>query len=141
MCLTRMLTTIHPIRLERAGPSEDRNLRLMTLLENTEMLRGLPRDLIRMFRRGNLQVVAQGEKIWDSADGEQKPGICLVVWGMVRCVVEAEKEEAEFYLGSGGVIGLVSSLIGQYVPGIMPKAAYAEGNQIARGPVILRIPW
>ena len=105
------------------------------------MLRGLPRDLIRMFRRGNLQVVAQGEKIWDSADGEQKPGICLVVWGMVRCVVEAEKEEAEFYLGSGGVIGLVSSLIGQYVPGIMPKAAYAEGNQIARGPVILRIPW
>ena len=37
---------------------------------------------------------------------------------MVRCVVDVSGgQEAEFYMGSGGALGLMASVIGRYVPG------------------------
>lgn len=93
-----------------------------------------------MFRQGNLKVMARGDKIWELVD-EQIPGVILVVSGMVRCIVETEGQEAEFFVGSGGAVGLIASLIGKYVPGIMPRTIYAEGNATGRGPIVLHIPW
>ena len=71
-----------------------------------------------------------------------RPGIFLVVWGMVRGVVDVgQGQDAEFYMGTGGAIGLMASVIGAYVPGIMAKSVFAEGNAMGRGPIILHIPW
>ena len=55
-------------RMERANPSKGLRPGLMAMLENLELLRGMPRDLIRMFRRGNLAVMARGDKIWDGTE-------------------------------------------------------------------------
>ncbi len=43
-------------RVERAGPKQGRRPGLLALLENIEILRGLPKDIIRLFRNGNLKV-------------------------------------------------------------------------------------
>ena len=72
-----------------------------------------------MFRAGNLKVYSRGEKVWEATEtGKFQPGMFLVVWGMVRCVVDfGGGQEAEFYMGSGGAIGIMASVIGEYIPG------------------------
>ena len=175
-------------RVERAGAKKGRQPGLMSMLENLELLRGMPREVIRLFRNGDLkvgqcseftvsqqpypgapftglhplfactrqpyledtphmptlpvcfQIYARGELLWDG-ETERQPGMLVVIWGMVRCVLEVDGQDVNFYQGSGGVLGLMASVVGTHVPGIVAKAAYAEGNAMGRGPVMLHISW
>ncbi|GAX82549.1 hypothetical protein CEUSTIGMA_g9975.t1 [Chlamydomonas eustigma] len=126
--------------VERAGPSKTHATGLINMLSNLELFRGISKDIIRMFRTGNLKVFGRGEVIWDHTSSV-KSGIIIVIWGSVRCVVDVNGEEVEYYMGSGAAIGLIGCVIGAYVPGIMAKTVYGEGNAMGRGPVVMIIPW
>ena len=44
----------------------------------------------------------------------------------------------EFFLGSGGMFGLLQALVGEGLPGSTP--CVAVGNALLQGPVVLHIP-
>ena len=44
----------------------------------------------------------------------------------------------EYFLGRGGIFGLLPALVGESLPGA--RAVVAEGNLLRRGPVIFRVP-
>lgn len=44
----------------------------------------------------------------------------------------------EYFLGRGGIFGLLPALVGESLPGA--RAVIAEGNLLRRGPVIFRVP-
>ena len=77
----------------------------------------------------------------------------VVINGMVRCELREENEEQRaggggepddgdeknvetFYVGSGGVGGLTSALLGGHITGTRSRHAFAEGNALGKGPVL-----
>ena len=66
------------------------------------------------------QIFARGEKVWDGTL-EESSEVLLVVWGMVRGILEVNGVESTFYMGSGSAFGMVNNVIGAYVPGVTPK--------------------
>ncbi len=66
----------------------------------------------------------------------------MVIRGVVRMIAEQEGGgQISYYLGAGGVGGLVACVLEAQVPGVCSSAAYAEGNAMGKGPVVMHIPW
>ncbi len=59
---------------------------------------------------------------------------------MVQSVCRSPEGHAaqEYFLGRGGIFGLLPALVRESLPGA--RAVVAEGNLLRRGPVIFRVP-
>ncbi|KIZ02437.1 hypothetical protein MNEG_5521 [Monoraphidium neglectum] len=68
------------------------------------------------------------------------PGVWIVLSGLVRVVVTRGASLETHYVGVGGQFGLYSSLMPRRTPSFDLVAAYAEGNALGRGPVLLQLP-
>eukprot|EP00798_Chlamydomonas_sp_ICE-L_P030883 gene30883-35931_t len=91
---------------------------------------------------GELVSYPKGQLI--SSDAEGPAGIFIVINGMVRITLTPEHdtndEEETFYMGTGGVGGLTSAMMGGHIPGFAVRAAYAEANALGKGPVVFHLP-
>lgn len=66
-------------------------------------------------------------------------GVFVVLHGIVRSAYAApDGTTSEYFLGRGGMFGLLPALTGEALPGARP--VFAEGNLLRRGPVVFRIP-
>jgi hypothetical protein len=73
--------------------------------------------------------------------GAEPDGLIIVIRGVVRMMLEQDGALVPYYLGAGGVGGLVSCVLESHVPGMSSAAAYAEGNALGKGPVVMHTPW
>ncbi|KAK9828685.1 hypothetical protein WJX72_001519 [[Myrmecia] bisecta] len=66
-------------------------------------------------------------------------GVHIVMAGLVKSAyINSDGETEDYYLGTGGVIGLLPALVGEALPG--SGGATAVGNALMQGPVVFHIP-
>ncbi|KAL4858875.1 Protein ACTIVITY OF BC1 COMPLEX KINASE 3 [Chlorella vulgaris] len=98
---------------------------------------------------GQLLEYTRGEVIQGPATAQQGQlqqgcsapplGLHIIVYGLVRgSFTDHRGVHHEFFLGSGGVLGLLSALTGQPMSGSGP--AVAEANAMHKGPLIFHLP-
>ena len=63
-----------------------------------------------------------------------KPALCVAVSPCKLCPLVLQ----EFFLGSGGVFGLLQALVGEVLPGA--ARCVAVGNALLQGPVVFHFP-
>jgi len=74
-----------------------------------------------------------------ASTGPHSHDVMIVIYGLVKSsFVDHKGELQEYYLGSGGVIGLLQALVGAPLPGT--GLAIAQGDALHRGPVLFLIP-
>ncbi|KAG2448639.1 hypothetical protein HYH02_006526 [Chlamydomonas schloesseri] len=130
--------------LARRGPRW-RQPTVTEVLANTAFLRGVPQRVIEWIRKNSdMRVYQQGAAIWDMGrkmTGAAPDGLIVVIRGVVRMMADHDGVLVPYYLGAGGVGGLTSCVLESHVPGMSSAAAYAEGNAMGKGPVVMHIPW
>ncbi|PSC69954.1 Sodium hydrogen exchanger 7 [Micractinium conductrix] len=121
-----------------------------------EVLRGLPflahvpePVFDALLERGTLLEYTQGDLIWEGSapagggkragKARREGGLHIVVYGLVRSSFTDHRGVThDYYLGSGGVVGLMGALRGRPMAGSGP--AVAEANALHKGPVVFHIP-
>ncbi|KAJ9505116.1 hypothetical protein QJQ45_029957, partial [Haematococcus lacustris] len=128
--------------VSRSGP-QWRRQSVAQILSAVPFLRGASPQLLAWVRKhSRMQVYATGECLWEFWGGDARlPGMFIVLSGVVRCMLFMEDSLQPVYLGCGGVGGLASMVLGESVAGVGMRAAYAEGNALGKGPVVMHIPW
>ncbi|EIE21844.1 hypothetical protein COCSUDRAFT_56295 [Coccomyxa subellipsoidea C-169] len=130
--------------------------RIDEVLNNLPFLKGLPKPVFdALLASGTLIKCTSGETIWTpprpaaatarggsrAEGGDPCPGsgIYIVIAGLVRSsYVTASGHTQEYFMGRGGVFGLLSSLAGESLPGSGP--CVAVGNALMQGPVLFHFP-
>ncbi|GMH41236.1 hypothetical protein BSKO_09146 [Bryopsis sp. KO-2023] len=94
---------------------------------------------LSMLSEAKLHMYSEGELV-DGQNGMVEQGsVHVVVSGLLKSYfTDSRGRQHEFFLGKGGVLGLLPALVGQSHAGMGP--AYAELNSLGRGPVILTLP-
>ncbi|GMH41796.1 hypothetical protein BSKO_09706 [Bryopsis sp. KO-2023] len=88
---------------------------------------------LRLYKSGEVVVDAEHDPI------AEKDSIHIVLSGLIRRQLkDRDGNVHDFYLGKGGVLGLLSSLTGNRFPGL--GHAFAELNALGQGPSMLTIP-
>lgn len=105
---------------------------------------GAPTDFIRnTLSVGTLKEFAGGEIVWSTADeqGRGPIGLSVVVRGLVKVSVELEDGTAEErYLGSGSVLGLLSSMTSHRTTLAGSAPAVSQTSQLAKGVLVFQLP-
>ncbi|GIM04959.1 hypothetical protein Vretimale_9401, partial [Volvox reticuliferus] len=130
--------------LARRGPRW-RQPTVMEILMGTAVLRGVSPRVVEWIRKeSTFRVYPQGAAIWDMGRkqaGAEPDGLIIVIRGVVRMMLEQDGALVPYYLGAGGVGGLISCVLENHVPGMSSAAAYAEGNALGKGPLVMHVPW
>ncbi|MEW5302841.1 MAG: hypothetical protein WDW36_005584 [Sanguina aurantia] len=127
--------------LGRQGPIW-RQPTLNEIMANVPFLRGVhPRVRAWLRSHANMRFHAKGECVWEESEvyGAKPTGMFIVVRGVVKLMVQTEGKLMPYYMGSGGVAGLISLVLQASMPGVTMRAAYAEGNALGKGPVVMHI--
>ncbi|CAD7700965.1 unnamed protein product [Ostreobium quekettii] len=103
------------------------------VLRTVDFLADAPQAVFeRILASGHLWLYSEGKHL---AEGS----LHIIISGLLRgTFVNSQGTEREFYLGHGGVLGLLTALIGGRYEGMGP--IFAEKNALGRGPIILTLP-
>ncbi|GAB4814387.1 hypothetical protein N2152v2_001433 [Parachlorella kessleri] len=113
------------------------------VLRSLPFLHSVPEHVFEvLLDKGQLLEYSQGEVIWSPDRLAGAPGglgLYIVIYGLVKSsFTDHRGVTQDYFLGSGGVLGLLSSLVGEPLPGSGP--AIAEANSLHKGPVVFHIP-
>jgi len=105
---------------------------------------GLPEQLLLWLRAmGEIRNYSAGQCIIPPKRSGP-PGISIVLSGLVRVQVNRggdSSSSSQHFVGVGGLLGFVSTMLNQVaMPGLELVAAYAQGNALGGGPVVLYLP-
>ncbi|KAL3155128.1 Son of sevenless 1, variant 2 [Trebouxia sp. C0009 RCD-2024] len=128
-------------RLHRKG-AVWRAPKIVEILKQLPFLQNTSADIFRrLLQRGELVKYQKGQVMWQPPSDEDKggDGIYVVMAGLVKSSYRTpDGELQEFFLGSGGVFGLLQALVGEVLPG--SARCVAVGNALLQGPVVFHFP-
>ncbi|DBA77107.1 hypothetical protein WJX77_005031 [Trebouxia sp. C0004] len=130
-------------KLERKGavwraPKIVEVLKQLPFLQNAS-----PEIFKRLLQRGQLVKYQRGEVMWQPPSGDdgdmEGDGIYVVMAGLIKSSYQTPDDDTqEYFLGSGGVFGLLQALVGEVLPG--SARCVAVGNALLQGPVVFHFP-
>ncbi|KAK9861042.1 hypothetical protein WJX84_008386, partial [Apatococcus fuscideae] len=120
-------------QLQHRGPKW-RTATMTEVLHNLPFLRHAPRRVVELLlRHGRLKMHRSQHPIAINSGG-----LWVVNNGLVKVTYTPNVgSEQQYFLGSGGVVGLLKALTGSHMPG--KSLVIAEGNSLGRGPVIFHL--
>ncbi|KAL3141541.1 Son of sevenless 1, variant 2 [Trebouxia sp. C0010 RCD-2024] len=128
-------------RLHRKG-AVWRAPKIVDILKQLPFLQNTSADIFRrLLQRGELVKYQKGQVMWQPPSEEDRAGdgIYVVMAGLVKSSYRTpDGELQEFFLGSGGVFGLLQALVGEVLPG--SARCLAVGNALLQGPVVFHFP-
>ncbi|KAK9819620.1 hypothetical protein WJX72_000338 [[Myrmecia] bisecta] len=108
---------------------------VLEVLRNLPFARHLPKRIVEeLLVCGRLRMYKAQDTVYNPALG----GIAIVCSGLVRIIHKAPGQEPqEYFIGTGGMVGLYNALTGVALPGQLE--ALAEGNSLMDGPLIFHL--
>lgn len=126
-------------KLERRG-TQWRQPVASDVLKTVPFMLNAPSEVfLAILSEARLHMYSEGELVEGQTEMMERGGVHVVISGLLKSYfTDSRGRQHEFFLGKGGVLGLLPALVGQSHAGMGP--AYAELNSLGRGPVILTLP-